>query len=210
MEDGGMKIIALVGLIGFTIIAHAGVLVDNGSLDPSAPAPISNLSHGDGNQWQSADRFVISNNVVIRRVDFWGLYWQAATNGPSGAVRDDFRIRIFADANGAPDVQPIAEYHVGRVSRRREVTYLNPYFGPYDFYAYFASFHPAIALPPGQYWLSVVNDIPVEEKGVTWSVGPITPSHGKLHVRMNDGEAWVDVPTGDGIAFKLRGLERSR
>lgn len=204
-----MKILALLSLVGLTVAAHAGVLVDNGDLDPSAPAPLSNFSQGDGNQWQAADRFVISNSIVIRRVDFWGIYWNAATNGPSGAVRDDFRIRIFADANGAPDVLPIAEYHVGRVSRRRAVTYVDSFFGPYDFYAYSASFHPAVSLPPGQYWLSVVNNLPVEEKGVTWSVGAITPFEGDLHFRNNDGEMWYATANDYGIAFKLCGVKRA-
>ncbi len=208
VKDQTMKILPLFSLVGLTIAAHAGVLVDNGPLDPSAEAPLSNLSHGDGNQWQSADRFVISNNVAIRRVDFWGVYWNAATLGPSGAVRDNFTVRVFADTNGAPDVQPIVEYHVGRISRRRTLTYANPFVGPYDFYAYSASLHPAVMLLPGQYWVSIVNDIPVQEMGVTWSVGPITPSYGDLHFRIDDGEQWFEGPEGYGIAFKLRGVKR--
>ncbi len=164
-----MKLLALLCLVVLRAAVNAGVLVDNGQLDPSAPAPISNFSHADGNQLQAADRFTLVTNASIRRIEFWGLY--CATNGPSGPLRDDFTSRIFADTNGAPAQKPVAEYHVGRVSRRRAITYVNPVFGPYDFYAYSAVLPHPVKLPAGQYWLSVVNDISVVETGVTCSAG---------------------------------------
>ncbi len=203
-----MKLFALLSLIVLTAAANAGVLVDNGPLDLSAETPISNFSHADGNQVQAADQFILSTNVVIRRVDFFGLY--SSTNTTGGALPDDFTVRIFTDTNGAPGIEPIAEYHIRRAIRRHVLRHVHPTFGPLDYYAYSATLRPAIALPAGQYWLSVVNDIPVEETGVTWTIGPITPSHGNLHFRNNDGEMWYQSAEGYGIAFKLRGVKHSR
>ena len=201
-----MKLSALFSLVGFTIVASAGVLVDKGPFDPTAPAPNSNLSHADGNQWQASESFTTSTNVAIRHIDFRGLYGNR-TNGPTAALRDDFTIRVFADTNGAPDIYPIAEYRIGRVSRRRGFRYTHSFFGPYYFYTYSAALHPVIMLPAGQYWLSIVNDISVEETGVTWAIAAITPSDGNLHFRSNDGESWFKSGEGYGIAFKLRGVK---
>lgn len=205
-----MKAYILVALSLSLVAVNAGLLLDNGQLDPSAPAPISNFSHREQHQWQAADRFTLSNAVSLKRVEFWGLYWNLLTNGPSNPLRDDFTIRIFADTNGSPGVQPLADFHVGRVGRKRAVRYENPDFGSYDFYAYSHRFRRAISLPAGNYWLSVVNDISVENTGVTWSAGAITPSRGSQHFRFNDGDAWFDGGEGYGIAFKLHGTQRRR
>lgn len=196
--------LVLFGVIAVT--AHAGVLVDNGFLDPTAETPISNFSHADGNQYQSADRFILITNVAIRRIDFWGLY--SSTNALCRVPRDDFTVRIFADTNGAPDIEPMTQFHMGRLIRRHVLRHVHANFGPFDYYAYSATLHPAIPLPAGQYWLSIVNDIPVAETGVMWAIAPITPSHGSLHFRMNDGEPWFKSVEGYGIAFKLRGVKR--
>ena len=194
-----MKLFALLGLLVLSAATHAGVLFDNGPLDPSAEQPISNFSGDPETEWQAADDFTLTNSITLRRVNFWGLYW------PYQVMRDDFTIRIFADTNGMPAVEPLAEYRVGRVSRRRAVKYANPFEGTYYFHAYSAVLRQALTLPPGKYWLSIVNAIPADS-GITWSVGAIQPSDGNLHFRDNDAGQWWDSVEGYGIAFRLRGV----
>ena len=114
---------------------------------------------------------------------------------------DVFTIRIFADAGGHPDATPLAEEQLVRV--RRSLTGLTT--GGLDIYEYVAQLKPRLALTAGVYWLSIVNDVMVEETSTDWLWVLNDLSAGNYAFRFNDGSAWESVHPFT-LAFEIYGI----
>jgi hypothetical protein len=172
--------------------ARADIIFDNGTPDLTNAFNSDFFNFG----FQSADDFVLAPGAsTITDLHWWGVY--AFTNTPNAA--DNFTIRIFADAGGAPDINPFVSVNVGNVSR----TFTGDNVVGFDVYEYDVDVAP-IALAPGTtYWLSIVNDSANNPGGDGWFWATSDGLAGNGHQRFGDGVGW-DI-AGAEFAFNLTG-----
>jgi hypothetical protein len=176
----------------------AGLLFNNGGPNPEAGAVASNFAgHDPEYEIQSADDFVLASPATLTQVRWWGAY--QGSNVPLNP--DVFTIRIFADAGGQPAATALAEERPVRV--RRSATGVTT--ASLDIYEYVAQFKPHLELPAGVYWLSIVNDVLVEETATDWLWVLNDLSAGNYAFRFNDGSAWESVHPFT-LAFEIYGI----
>ena len=183
-----------------TFPAAAAVLFSNGEPDLSAGAVASNFGHDPEYEYQSADDFHLAAPSTISQVRWWGIY--QGSNVP--LEPDVFTLRIFADAGGLPTVIPIFEEQLSRV-RRQKTGGLS---GGYDVYEYNVSLHPRVELPAGTYWISVVEDVDVEELGVAWLWSLSSNSEGNHAYRFVDDTTWA-AQHSFTLAFEVKGTAKN-
>jgi hypothetical protein len=183
-----------------TFPAAAAVLFSNGEADLSAGAVASNFGHDPEYEYQSADDFFLAAPSTISQVRWWGIY--QGSNVP--LEPDVFTLRIFADAGGLPSVIPIFEEQVSRV-RRQKTGGLS---GGYDVYEYNLSLRPRVELPAGTYWISIVEDVDVEELGVAWLWSLSSNSEGNHAYRFVDNTTWA-AQHSFTLAFEIKGTAKN-
>jgi hypothetical protein len=183
-----------------TFPAAAAVLFSNGEPDLSAGAVASNFGHDPEYEYQSADDFFLAAPSTISQVRWWGIY--QGSNVP--LEPDVFTLRIFAGAGGLPAVIPIFEEQVSRV-RRQKTGGLS---GGYDVYEYNVSLRPRVELPAGTYWISVVEDVDVEELGVAWLWSLSSNSEGNHAYRFVDNTTWA-AQHSFTLAFEIKGTAKN-
>lgn len=151
---------------------------------------------------QGADNFVLSSKATVDGLTFTGAY---GFDNTAPAV-DDFTVRIYHDAGGAPALNPFFEQSVGNITR--SPTALN-YFG-FDIFEYETSIAPTLLDANQTYWLSIVNNTVGEGDNWGWAS---TADAGNSMDRLADGAAWGVASHGpwgaassDGdLAFSLQG-----
>lgn len=185
-------------LVSFPTVA--AVLFSNGEPDPAAGAVASNFGHDPEYEYQSADDFILASPSTISQVRWWGIY--QGSNVP--LEPDVFTLKIFADAGGLPSVIPIYEEQLARVRRQKT----GDISGGYDVYEFNTSLRPHLDLPAGTYWLSIVEDVDVEELGVAWLWSLNSNSAGNHAYRFVDDTAWA-AQHPFKLAFEIKGTAKN-
>ena len=80
--------------------------------------------------------------------------------------------------------------------------------GGYDVYEYNVSLRPHFELPASTYWISVVEDVDVEELGVAWLCSLSSNSEGNHAYRFVDNTTWAAQHTFT-LAFEIRGTVKN-
>lgn len=163
------------------------------AIQPHLPALTGEFSNLGPSHQQAADDFVLSAASTLESLTWFGRYFaNIAVANPI-----DFSIRIFADSGGAPAVVP---FHVIAVSVNAVATGDN--FGGVPWFSY--STPLAIALGPGTYWLSILeNDASTPLFGGSqWLWGD--SAAGLRALRLSDGSAWISG-LDNNHAFTLNG-----
>jgi hypothetical protein len=130
--------------------AHADVIYNNGVPDET----IAWLSDFDGNTFvdyaEQADDFVLNEGGnVVTDLHWWGVY--AIGNTP---VSDNFTVRIYNDAGGAPELS--AFFELTGVTGDR-AAYGTDGFG-LTIYEYAIDIDPLVLTAGETYWFAVIND----------------------------------------------------
>lgn len=127
-----------------------------------------------------ADDFTLPVNELIRSVSWLGNY---AFDGTAPAV-DDFQIRFYADAAGAPGAL-LQSFAVGDAVARAAVGML----GPFITYGYTADLGGGFGAAAGTtYWLVIANETTGDNDNWYWAVQ--TGPGGNVHLSVNDGGSW--------------------
>ena len=127
-----------------------------------------------------ADDFVLPADDVIRSVSWLGSY---AFDGTAPAV-DDFQIRVYADAGGAPGAV-LQSFAVGNAAARTAVGMV----GPFIAYEYTADLGGGFAAAAGPtYWLMIANDTTGDNDNWYWAV-QVGPG-GNVQLSVDDGGSW--------------------
>jgi hypothetical protein len=142
---------------------------------------------------QQADNFQLATGATLQGIEFWG-------NIANPSLPDDFIIRIFADAAGAPTSTPLAQSQIARLIRTPTGEFStagNPVFG------YVANFATPIALAAStRYYLSVVNNTS-DDSSWNWSRFDGTADNARWH-RAGDAastDPWLE--TTQDLAFVI-------
>jgi hypothetical protein len=155
--------------------ASAYVIFDQ-TVDLEGQARASDFSFPN----QAADDFLLQSGAsTVTDVHWWGVY--AYGNTPE---LDNFTIRFYADAGGAPAIVPLAEYAVGNIGRVDTGLTAIP---NQDVYVYSANIPSLILTANTTYWLSIVNDTAADlddDWYWLWEVGGVSATRGQ------DGQAW--------------------
>ena len=165
---------------------QADTIYDNG-------APAGNATFSDSSDYfELADDFVLQPGAsTITDVHWWGLY----ADGNTPPVADDFTIRIFADAGGAPNTAFLYEIPVSDANRSATGADL----AGFDIYQYSADFS-AIALNAGTtYWISIFNDSTNDLDDYWYWMD--SNGSGNNMARESDGGSWSEQ--GTESAFTL-------
>lgn len=166
--------------------AHALVIYDNGTQDPTTPGWYSYPGQ------QIADDFTLAQGLnVITDIHWWAHY-------TTGVVEDDFVIRFFED-NGAGSAvaNPFIELNPGSVSRTIVGTNT---FWDIDEYEYWLDISPLELLADTVYWISILNVAAGSEANYDWSNSLWS---GNAMFRVEDGGTWSAA--GREMAFNLTG-----
>lgn len=150
--------LAFAAFLLLSTAAPAGTIYDNGGPLENGGTGASDLDPFSADIYQEiADDFTLSATATINGVNWWGAY---TPNNQSGAVPDDFTIRIIDNLFNL-----VAEINVGTVARFN--TGLDNALG-LDIYGYEVTFSP-FALTAGQYLLSIVNNTVGDGDFERWS-----------------------------------------
>jgi cyclophilin family peptidyl-prolyl cis-trans isomerase len=147
---------------------------------------------------QRADDFLLAGPgwTAIDAVQWWGQY--LASNTP--VTLDAFKLRVFADDGGGashlPTGPPLVERTLHNILRGDTGTTS----GASHVFEYLATF-PSFGLPPGRYWLSIVNDTTADATS-HWYWSRSDAAAGDERVRAHDTDAWA-ADTPGTMAFAL-------
>jgi len=151
-----------------------------GDDNPSLSGSLGFLSEFGGVE-QEAAPFVLTGDSTITGVHWWGFYF-----GGNGIAADDFTLRVFGDAGGAPEVNPsVFDINVGAVTRTD--TGLVSATGN-SIYAYSAVIGPEVLSTGTDYYLSIFNDTPGDSDRWIWS----HTGSGNSFYRTGEGDTWLD------------------
>lgn len=140
--------------------------------------------------FQTADDFLLSIDVTLTDVHWWGLY----TGDPDPAPNDNFFIRLFEDDSGQPANAPFVDE--AAVDLQRTLTDFDDVFGR-NVYEYRAFLPTAVELLGGQkYYLSIINEPSVD----IWQWHR-SSDIGSGFKRFDDTNAWSSI--NERVAFEL-------
>jgi hypothetical protein len=128
---------------------------------------------------------------TITDLHWWGVY----AFGNSAPAADNFTIRLFSDAGGAPADVHFFNLNIGNSATR---TPTGTQVVGFDIYEYSAVVTPIVLAPGVTYWLSVVNNTAGHPDGWYWAQS--NPG-GNSHQRQTDAGAWDN--SGVELAFNL-------
>jgi hypothetical protein len=163
--------------------------------------PPSLLDGFELNQWREADRFVVTESVILTHARFWEI------NGINGVFIGSFFWEIRA--NSAVN-RPGVLLRKGRslnLSRqptgRRAFAQYPEYVNTFDL--------PSVALPSGTYWM-VIHHGPLSNiapQQIYWETAISTGSEASRADRAPFNEQWGSNGTGSSLAFQLFGAPQS-
>jgi hypothetical protein len=149
----------------------------------------SDFDNSAGTTGHVADSFGFDTRQYITGFVGWGLY--AFDNVPSPS--DSFTIRIFGDVGGSPGPTPIYEWPaVAGIRTPTALTVVG-----FDVYRHEFQVAP-MYVPPGSYFLSVVNDTTGVVSDWWWAS---TSGTADGYYRVSDGDPWVVL--GGDLAFEI-------
>jgi hypothetical protein len=144
------RAIVAIALIAAAAPTHAAVIYDNG-----VAAEDVNGGSASGGANSTHDDFVLSpGQSMVGDVHWFGDY--GGFGDPD--IPDDFRLEIYPDSGGEPDLAvPIWTLNAGAVERRDTGFNLAGTGGDIDIYEYWRDVEP-VPLDPGVfYWISIGN-----------------------------------------------------
>lgn len=143
-----------------------------------------------------AESFTPTSDIVLRGARFWGAYGFAGTP----QATDEFRIRVFKDASGAPALDQFANVELVSVQRASTGAFI----AGLPEYLYAAELEQPLLLEAGNtYWVAIVNDTTVDPND-DW-FWEYSGSGDNSHASHDVGMAW-NSETGD-LALELCGDE---
>jgi hypothetical protein len=172
-----MRLIHLCGAVCIASSLPSGASADlifDQSVDLTFDADVSdNAFKPDSRPYEApgqiADDFNLRSGAsTITDVHWWGVYGNTNTPGT-----DSFRIRIFADDNGIPQIDPLNQLDPLAVNRVDTGVDLIDGFGDsYDVFSYSVDVAPLTLAASTTYWLSILNSTHVSMDTVwLWSLG---------------------------------------
>jgi hypothetical protein len=170
-------------------IAAVVIIFDNGGPDLFTAVGSETFKQ------QVAESFLLApGSTTVTGVNWWGTYGNAATPPPA----DNFTLRLFSDAEGAPAATPFIEIHLGDVGRIATGTSLSG-FPQFEVFKYSAAISPIALAPNVTYWISILNDTAADpDDDWFWA----TSSTLGLHAfRQGEGIPWG--PSAFDLAFQL-------
>lgn len=139
-----------------------------------------------------ADDFSIAANDTARSVSWIGVY---SPDNTAPAV-DDFEIRFYADAAGAPGAL-LQTFAVGNAVARTAVGTL----ATFTTYSYTADLGAGFGINAGTaYWLVIANDTTGDNDNWFWAA---QTSAGNAHFSLNDGATWAPTLVDGAMVFTL-------
>jgi hypothetical protein len=96
-----------------------------------------------------ANDFILEVDATVRKVTWWGTYWNGYEGIPTGA---GFNMRFYYDAGCLPEVSPYLEYLLPEDDCCETLAWGGD---QYAQYVYEGPFDIAQPLPAGLYWFSV-------------------------------------------------------
>lgn len=160
-----MVLALLVMLVGGNVVpAHAEepalVLEQLPNLEGFSPA--AGPSCGSGLCPGFADNFVVPENttLTIGQVQLWGWYWLDDNSWPDpddvATLIDDFRVILYADAEGVPGTPIYTEAHVNAQRVTTGVQQTDPT-GSIDQYLFTLTLSTPPTLGAGAYWIEIYD-----------------------------------------------------
>lgn len=189
---------ALAVIGGLALISSAmanPVIYDNGFVDETQLTTGSDFDFPSDQQ--VADDFDLQLHSTITDIHWWGAYGFSDTP----TEPDNFTIQIFADAGGAPGLNPLHEINVGEAGRTDTgIDRLNLAGVLIDIYEYWVEIEP-LKLGAGTFWLSIINDTPGDtDDNWFWAA---SFAEGNQVFRTNAGLDWF--VSGRAAAFNITG-----
>jgi hypothetical protein len=157
------------------------------------------LDSNGGSHYESAETIMFADDVVVRSLRWWGMYYFAAT---IQADADDFILRVYEDAGGVPAQDPVATFHLSDAVRAGTGNIVAGLPNLPEF-VYAASLPAPLALEGGKtYWLAIVNNTVADpDDGWFWSTAN---NGGSLAFRTPPSSGvWSNQPSD--LAFELCG-----
>ena len=139
-----------------------------------------------------ADDFSIAASDTVRSVSWMGLY---SPDNTAPAV-DDFEIRFYADATGAPGVL-LQTFAVGNAVARTAVGTLSTF----TTYSYIGDLAAGFGINAGTpYWLVIANDTTGDNDNWFWAA---QTSGGNAQFSLNDGGSWAPTLVDGATVFTV-------
>jgi len=152
--------------------------------------------------------FSIPPRATITHLTWYGFWWGSETRSREAATRlPRFNVRVFADSSGGPGDTPLFDQTVtARVQPTGQKMYL-PGASGYDgnmLQRFDANISPAIALPGGTNWLSVIALHPTTDQWL-WARSAMGASALRSRA-LSRGPQWK-LGTSQGLtAFAIHGV----
>ncbi len=187
-----MRLFSMVLLVGCAcpVLGDTVLYYDNGG-----PANSNAFVSDPSFPIQYGDNFPADEPVSVTCVEWWGAY----KNGdPLPAGADEFSLQFYEMVDGEPLVTPIAVVDAGSVAR--DATGGRLPFGN-DVFRYQAEFSP-VALPAGEYLLSIVNDTLAFPSDWLWAWHD-SSTDGGVWFRHEPADSWRGGSGGVELAFRI-------
>lgn len=186
------RVFSIVALISFCLISFPAIAATVFSQQPSLGQAVFSDFSGPG-PFQQATSFSVSPGTQIKTVTVFGYY-----NG-GGTPTDDFTLRFFDDASGAPAAIPTSEF-AGVAATRTDTGQIGT--GAQSGLTLFRwDFILPSAVPvldSTTYWISAVNNTS------SWLWADYASEVVQRHFRNFDGQTWTLSPGGvNDMAFEL-------
>lgn len=146
-----------------------------------------------------SDDFSLDVDSELQDVHWWGSY---ALDVALELPEDDFRLQLFADVGGAPEINPFYSVGLGEVDR---VDTGDTDAAGNPIYEYWVDLADPITLSAGvTYHLSIAND--TSESIATWLWAATTETERLgYHLRADDDMLWLPQMVPPNLAFNLTG-----
>ena len=160
--------VAAIAVLHSTSSLQAAVIYDNNVPIESSGTSVSDVDFIP--PIENADDFTLAPGAsTITDIHWWGSYTGDVMPDRVASEPDNFTIRFFEDLPGLPQATPLAEFHVGHVSR---VDTGLQNLSTLKVYSYSVDIAPLALTPNATYWLSIVNDTTADQNDDWyWSAG---------------------------------------
>ena len=149
---------------------------------------------------QQASQFTLGSSESVNAIRWWGDY----DDSNVGALTDDFTIRFFLEdgVTGNPLTTPFQEY-TGISTSRTDSGFLNTALSPDAVvYEYVFNLPSTLNLTAGDYWISIVNDIPTNNDNWAWTATDNVAPRWNRAGNSGSANSWNSGLTGQ-LAYEL-------
>ena len=149
---------------------------------------------------QQATQFTLSGSESVNSIRWWGEY---GTSDP-GTLTDDFTIRFFLEdgSSGNPLTTPFQEY-TGISTSRSDSGFLQTALTPDAvIFEHVFNLPATLNLTAGDYWISIVNDIPTNTDNWYWAATDNIAPRWNRNGNSGTANSWNSGLTGQ-LAYEL-------